>query len=53
MFLFLIIFFIVYVISFVFFYYKLKLQDDELEQLYSDLYNHIEQDFRKEGKKNA
>lgn len=52
MFIFLILFFIIYILSVVFFYYKLKLQDDEIEEMYSQLYSHIKQDFKIGGMRN-
>lgn len=46
MFLFLIIFFIVFVISYVYLIYKLKLQDDEIETLYDKYSSYIENTFK-------
>lgn len=52
MFLFLILFFIFYVISLVYFIYKLKLQDDDIEILYDNYSKYIENSFNR-GDKNA
>lgn len=52
MFLFVIIFFIVFVVSYVYLIYKLKLQDDEIESLYDKYAGYIENSF-KVGKKNG
>lgn len=52
MFLFLILFFIIFVISYVYLIYKLKLQDDEIETLYDKYANYIENTFCK-GVKNG
>lgn len=49
MFILLILFFMLYVISFVCLFYKIKLQDDEIESLYDRVYSHIQSDFLKEG----
>lgn len=53
MFILLLIFFIVYVVSVVYFYYKLKLQDDELDELYEQIYCYIDRDFKLGGKHDA
>lgn len=53
MFILLLIFFIIYVLSVVYFYYKLKLQDDELEELYEQIYYYIDRDFNLGGKHDA
>lgn len=50
MFLFVILFFIVYVISLVVLIYKLKLQDDDIETLYDNYSKYIEDSFNRGGK---
>lgn len=52
MFLFLILFFIFFVVSYVYLIYKLKLQDDEIESLYDKYAGYIENSF-KVGKRNV
>ena len=53
MFILLLIFFIVYVVSVVYFYYKLKLQDDELDELYHQIYWYIDRYNNLGGKHEA
>ena len=52
MFLFMILFFIIYVISLVILIYKLKLQDDDIETLYDNYSKYIEESFNR-GEKNG
>ena len=52
MFLFMILFFIIYVISLVVLIYNLKLQDDDLETLYDNYSKYIEESFNR-GVKNG
>lgn len=49
MFIFLIIFFILVIIIFTCLFYKIKLLEDELDDLYNTCYTYISNDFKNKG----
>lgn len=53
MFIFLIIFFIVFCISYVFIIYKVMLLDDDIEILYDNYSKYVEDSFKRGDKKNV
>ena len=53
MFVFLIIFFIVFCISYIFLIYKVMLLDDDIEILYDNYSKYVEDSFKRGDKKNV